>query len=355
MNLCNLYGQRGAMVTALCYLGGIFSLTTPRATVPPSPRSYRDDAALLFVVLVWGINFPVIKVALAVMHPHVVNIFRFLVSAAVLGGLYAGRSSTWRAGFFAPLRTHARQIILLGLLGYVVYQISFIMGVNRTTAGSAALIMASAPLWTAVLSRLAGYERLSYTAWAGLLVSLVGTGLVVATGAEPALRGSLVGNLLMLAAAILWGAYTAFNKSVVHDISPTGATFFGILVALPFLLGIGSPYLDTVNWPGVSWWVWGAIVFSGGLSTGIAFAIWNTAVKHVGASHTAVYSNLVPFVALIGGVVVLGETVSWIQIAGGGLIIAGLVMMRRTHQKRRTARERAADAGASALEADDAR
>ncbi len=318
-----------------------------------SDSTYRHDLALLFVVLVWGVNFPVLKAALAVMHPHVINIFRFMVSAVVLGGIYATRTDTWETGFFAPIRTHLREIVLLGVLGYVIYQVSFIVGVNHTTAGSAALIMAATPLWTAVISRIAGYERLGYLVWVGLLVSLVGTVLVVAAGAEnAALSSALGGNLLMLLASVLWGAYTALNKMVVHDVSPTGATFFGIVVALPLLVGIGTPYLDTVAWPQVSIWVWGAIIFSGGLSTGLAFAIWNTAVKNVGASNTAVYNNLVPFVALIGGALFLDEPVSWIQLVGGVLIIGGLFIMRRDRQRRMDAMDRVATEGVSSLESD---
>lgn len=318
-----------------------------------SSRASRSDLALLFVVLVWGVNFPVLKAALAVMHPHVINIFRFAVSALVLGGIYATRPDTWSTGFFAPIRTHLREIVLLALLGYVIYQVCFIVGVNLTTAGSAALIMAASPLWTAAISRLAGYERLGYLAWAGLLISLVGTGLVVVAGAErAALSGSLGGNLLMLLASVLWGAYTALSKTVVHAISPTGAAFFGIVVALPFLIGVGVPYLDTVAWPEVGVWVWGAIIFSGGLSTGLAFAIWNTAVKNVGASNTAVYNNLVPFIALIGGALFLNEPVAWAQLIGGALIIGGLVVMRHDRQRRVEAMDEVAREGVSALESD---
>ena len=311
-----------------------------------SSSPYRHDAALLLVVLIWGVNFPVLKAALGAIHPHVINVFRFIISAGTLGALYAAQRDTWDAGFFAPLRTHARQIVTLGL-------ISFIIGIDHTAAGSAALIMASAPLWTAILSRVAGYERLGYVAWLGLLISLVGTGLVIAAGADATLSGSLFGNLLMLLAAMLWGAYTAFNKTVVHDVSPTGATFFGILVALPFLAAIGLPYIDTVDWSAVNGWVWGAIVFSGGLSTGIAFAIWNTAVKAVGASNTAVYSNLVPLVALLGGLVVLDESITWPQMVGGGLIIGGLFVMRWEQRRKQQALEQVARYGAATLPRDD--
>lgn len=113
----------------------------------------------------------------------------------MLGGIYAARADTWEAGFFAPLRTHARQIAMLGLLGYVIYQVSFIVGVNHTTAESAALIMAASLLWTAMFSRVADCERLGNGAWAGLVISPVGTELVVIAGAEAAaLSGSLAGS-----------------------------------------------------------------------------------------------------------------------------------------------------------------
>ena len=297
----------------------------------PERTARSSDLALLAVVLVWGANFPILKWALAAMPAHVMNVFRFLVSALALGAVYAWRMRNAKASLLAPFRTHGRQLVVLGLLGYVVYQVSFIVGIDNTTSGSAALIMASAPLWTAVQSRIAGYERLQPWAWAGLALSLVGTGLVVAagSGAVGIGAGSLFGNAMMLAAAAFWGAYTAYNKSVVHEVSPTGATFAGVVVALPVLLAVSGPYWSAVQWQRVDVWVWIAIVFSGGLSTGLAIAVWNTAVKRVGASNTAVYGNLVPFVALLGGVVFLGEPITGPQIVGGTLIIGGVVLVRR--------------------------
>lgn len=290
----------------------------------------------MLVVLMWGINFPVIKIALEVMPPFVANVFRFATSVLVLGGFYLAQKDP-EEPLFAPMRTHGRRIAALGLLGHVAYQVCFILGVHWTTAGSAALIMAAAPLWTALISQMRGYERLPAAAWAGLLVSLLGTLLVIATGADLA-GGTFAGNLLMLAASFLWGAYTAFNTAIVREVSPAAFAFFGILVALPFLVALGVPGFDAVRWADVGPGVWAALVFSGGLSTGVAYLIWAAAVRNVGASNTAVYNNLVPFVALLGGALLLGEAVTLMQIAGGALIIGGLVTMRR---QRRHATEEA--------------
>ena len=312
----------------------VLSISLSAMAPSSSSRSWLADLSLVSVVFIWGANFPILKAALAAMHPFVLNIFRFSISVALLGGIYL-----WRRGdrsFWAPMRTHGWSIVGLGLAGYFVYQILFIVSVNNTTAGSAALIMAGAPLWTALIGRISGLEVLRGLAWVGLFLSLAGTALVILDGANNAAltESSLFGNVTMLIGAVVWGGFTTYNKAIVHDVSPLGVTFFGLLVALPLLVGVGVPYWDTVQWAEVDTWVWWAILYSGALSTGIAFLIWNNAVKTVGPSNTAVYNNLVPFVAVLGGAWFLGEAIAPLQIAGGTLIIGGVVWMRHVRRQR---------------------
>ena len=291
--------------------------------------SWKNDVALLGVVLIWGVNFPVIKVPLEVMPPFAANVFRFTASALFLGVFYAVRTD---GPLLRPMQTHGARIAALGLLGHVAYQVCFILGVDWTTAGSAALIMAASPLWTALTSQVRGYERLPAAAWGSLLVSLAGTALVIVAGADLS-GGTLVGNLLMLAASMFWGVYTAFNTTVVNEVSPSGFAFLSILVALPMLFALGVPHFGAVEWNAVGAVEWSALIFSGVFSTGVAYLIWAAAVKNVGASSTAVYSNLVPFVALLGGALLLDEAVTLSQVLGGVLIISGLVGLRRSRRK----------------------
>lgn len=301
----------------------------------PASRSARSDAALLVTVLIWGMNFPIIKVALGPMPPFVVNALRFIVSAVVLGGVHAWQARGRPGAFWAPVREHGRTILWLGLLGYVGYQFLFIIGVDATSAGSAALIIASAPVWTAVFARTLGFEHLPLGAWGGLALSLAGTALVVfaGAGATDFSQDSLFGNVLMLTAALAWAGYTVLSRPVLAtDVSATGLAFFGIVAALPFLWGLGLTATDEIVWAEVDAKVWAALLYSGGLSTGIAYALWNVGVRLVGPSQAAIYSNLVPVVALVSGSMLLGETITPFQLLGGALILSGLWLMRRARR-----------------------
>ena len=298
----------------------------------PPTRSGRPDLALLITVLIWGLNFPIIKVALGPMPPFVVNALRFSVSAVVLGVLYATKLRGRSDGFWAPMRAHGRTIIGLGLLGYVAYQFLFIVGVDATSAGSASLIVSSSPVWTAVFARLLGFEHLPLGAWGGLVLSLAGTALVVLAGAGAGAgaltEDTLLGNGLLLVGALAWAGYTVLSRPILAtDVSATGLAFFGILVALPFLWSLGVTEWGEVVWADVDGWVWAALLFSGGLSTGLAYALWNAGVRGVGPSQAAIYNNLVPVVALASGALLLGERVTLYQLLGGALIIGGLMLI----------------------------
>jgi drug/metabolite transporter (DMT)-like permease len=191
--------------------------------------------------------------------------------------------------------------------------------------------MATNPIWTALLSWGRGDEAINAWGWGGLLLALGGTALVVAAGSadEAAGVGTLFGNGMMLLAAVAWGSYTALSKQVVDHLAPSATAFFGVLFALPVLAAVGAAYEATVAWHQVGAAAWGALLFSGGLAVGLMFVLWNRGVRRVGSSNTAVYYYLVPVVGLAVGVVALGEPVTPAQIAGGSLILAGLVLVRR--------------------------
>lgn len=289
------------------------------------------EAGLLAVVLVWGVNFAVIKVPLEVAPPFTVNALRFAVSLVVLGALHLRQSRSRGVSPFVTFQAGGVWgVVGLGLLGILIYQVAFILGVDRVSAGTAALLIATSPAWTALTAHLLKQERLLALGWAGFAASLGGVVLVVVGNPAAALEGERSGLVLMLAAALAWGVYTTLARPVLdRGATPTGLTFWGIVVSAPGLLALAAPEAASVDWGAFDVWDVAALLFSGGLSTGLAYAIWNTSVQTVGASKTAAFSNLVPVVGVVAGVVIWGERVTLPQVVGGALIVVGVIVVRR--------------------------
>jgi len=281
------------------------------------------------------------KLVLDVMHPHVINVFRLLSAGFVLLIMHVKRQNALGQNILQPLFDYPKELVTIGIMGWFLYQIVFIIGLNNTTAGTAALIMASLPLWTALISIGMNVEKLNSVGWIGIGVTMIGTAAVILTG-----KGSvdistsfLFGNLMMLTAAMLWGLNTVLTRKLVHRVTPVGITFIGLIVALPLIGLVSIPFWNTVDWGGVTWVIWLAIVFSGSLSTGLAIVAWNYAVKKVGASHTSAFQNLVPLVALLASFLILNEQIVFWQIVGGAFTIAGLVIMRHGRAVGRTEKQ----------------
>ena len=301
-----------------------------------SISSLRHDLSLLGVVLIWGLNFPILKVVLRDMDPHALNLFRLWISVFALGLMHFAHQRKAGRPFFAPLRAHFRKLFILGITGYFLYQVCFIEGLSRTTAGSAALIIATAPVWTAVLASTLRIEIIRPPEWLGIGATLAGAAIIVAGGRGVIQFGSEThaGNLILVLASICFGTYTTLCKPLTRLVNPSGIALMGLLFALPFLTAVGLSNLHRVNWDAMTGWHWAAITYSGSLSTGITIALWNNAVKAIGAAHTSVYANLVPVIALLLGATLLGEPVTGIQLLGGGFILGGLYVVRRQRTRR---------------------
>ena len=285
-------------------------------------------------MLFWGLNFAVIKIPLAVMPPLVVNVLRFALSAVVLGAIHAAHCRQRGVPVTVTFRAGPWAILGLGLLGQVVYQVGFILGIDRTTAGAAAILIAASPLVTAAAGHVLGVDRLRRLGWVGFLVSLAGVALVVLAkptdaAAHPGV-GDPLGIALLLGAAVAWGLATVWSRTLLdRGATAVGLSFWGVLTAVPVLLAIAVPDLLSMSWAAAGPAEWSAIVYSGVLSTGVAYWLWYDAVQRVGPSRAAAFSNLTPFVGVAAGVAFLGEPIVPLQVAGGVFVIAGLVVMRR--------------------------
>ena len=295
---------------------------------------YRPDAALVGVAMIWGLNIPIMKIGLDRIDPYVFNAIRLTLSTVVLAVCAQAERR-----YTVQLKPSVSGIHLLiyGILASGLYQLLFLLGIDRTTSGNTAMIMATVPMWTALLARVLIGERLIPLAWCGLIVALIGTATVALQNADVTAGSAyLQGNLCVLGAALVWSAATVFSRPMLTLISPLQLAASAAVITWPlhllFAVGRYENSLSSLQ----STDIWLIIAYAGILSSGLALPMWNLGVRHAGAAHAAIIQNLIPIVAILAAWVWRNETASPTQIFGGGLILTGLVIMRSGRQIRHT-------------------
>ncbi len=308
------------------------SATTDTVTEPQGlAATYWPDASLLGVALIWGINIPIMKNGLDQIDIFVFNAVRLAISAAVLA-LFAWqerrRSRTSVGGISVS------QLLVYAVMVSAAYQLLFLLGIARTTSGNTALIIATVPMWTALLARIFLGEKLRRIAWWGLSVALAGTVIVALQRSDLATgREHLLGNFIVLGAALMWSGGTVYSRTLLAKISPVRLSAAAAALALPlhvlFAAGRYESSLPALR----SLELWGIIIYSGVFSTGLALPMWNLGVRHAGAAHAAVIQNLIPLIAIVAAWLTRGESATAAQLFGGALILGGLVTMRLGRQR----------------------
>lgn len=292
---------------------------------PPSARPrVSPDLAILVLVLIWGVNFPVVKAILEQFRPLAMNGLRFALGAAVLvpfvlrtGGLRRFERSDWPA------------LLGLGVLGNTLYQILFVYGIHLTLAGNAALMLAVSPAFVTLLSALLRHEHVRAAGWIGVALSVSGIGFVLAgTSGIRFGADTLRGDLVMLLAAAAWSVYTVGASPLVRKYGALPVTGVTMWIGATFLLLVSTPSLVAQDWSRTTGLGWLMLVGSAVFAIGVSYVAWYHGVEHLGSARTAVYSNTVPIVALVTAWLTLGETPGALQLVGAALIVGGVLLTR---------------------------
>jgi drug/metabolite transporter (DMT)-like permease len=288
----------------------------------------RADGFLLLTMMLWGVNFSVVKFALAELPPLAFNGIRFLIAAGTMLvlALLTGRRLTFES-------RHLVHLVGLGLVGNTAYQLFFVFGIASTTADNTSLIYATLPAWVALIGTIFGLERVAAWGWLGIGLSLLGIALIVFGSDHSAhfrLGGpSLKGDLLILIGTICWATYTLLMRPMTIHYSAVSVTSFSTAIGTIPLALLAVPSWRELEWTGVSFSAWAAVAASGIFAIGIAYFLWNYGVSRLGSARTSLHSNLAPPIALLTAWVWLGETFRPLQWLGTFLVLTGVVLARR--------------------------
>jgi drug/metabolite transporter (DMT)-like permease len=291
----------------------------------------RLDAAMLLLVVIWGVNFPIIKGAFADLPPFVFNGLRFAGAGVLL--LLILR---WLEGPVRIDRADLRGLVLLGLLGHAGYQTLFIAGLARTTAGHSSIILAMVPLFVGALGAALGIERPSARMWIGLVLAFAGVVVLVRsrTGLAGG-AGTLAGDLITLAGALCWATYTVISRPYLARYSALRLTTITLVFGLPFIFASAVPGMLRMEWSAVGLGAWGALAFSAVFAVVVSYVIWYTSVQIVGSARTAAFSNLIPIVALLSAWMILREPIGVPQVIGAAVVLFGVWLARVEGPSRR--------------------
>ena len=279
-------------------------------------------------MVVWAANFIVVKAALDILPPVGFTFLRYLLAAVTLVLLLR-----WTEGAIRVPRPGVGRILLLGGLGFGLYQILWTVGLQTVPAGDSALIIASTPVFVAVIAVLVGTDTLSPVRAVGVGLSFLGVAIVVGAGVGIELSGSPVGFALTLGAALCWATYTALGARVLRRHSPlvltTWATIGGTFVLAPIGLGqLLSPGAVHIGDTGDLVPIIVAIAYSGILAAALANIVIFEGIKHLGPTRITTIQSLVPAFAVVLAFIVLGEPIRPGQVVGGAIIVLGVALTR---------------------------
>ncbi|HEY8641382.1 MAG TPA: DMT family transporter [Candidatus Dormibacteraeota bacterium] len=284
----------------------------------------RTDAVALAVVTVWGVNFAFLKIAVDQFQPLAFNFLRFAGMLVLAWAVVAVR----RSPVTIP-RTDVRRVVAAGIVGYTGYITLSIVGLGFTTAFSNAVLIAAAPIFTALLLWAWRVEAIGGVRALGLAISLAGVSAFVADKLGHGVGGAGLGDILSLAAAALYAGYTVLLKPLLARHPATSVTAWTLTAGAIPVFAICLPALLGQDWARVQWTGWAVLGWSIVGPVYVAWTLWSWVTARAGVARTNAFMFLVPVVGGAASVVLTGEGMGPAKLLGAGLVMAGLILVRR--------------------------
>jgi drug/metabolite transporter (DMT)-like permease len=302
-----------------------------KVQTPPLRRPVAVLCALASV-LIWGVNYPAMKVAFREIDPLAFTGWRFLIATSLLVLEAVAR----REPLLPP--PGARGLgVLLALSGVGIYQWFYALGLASTSGFNASLLNSVSPLISVLLVVLLGWERFSALGAAGSAIAWTGVALFVRSTHGEGL-GSTKGNLFCLAAAFFWALFNVVSSRVPGRMSPSTAqavTFAGGTVVV---LSYALPGMLRQDYRHVGATSWTILVLSAILPLALAFRLWPAAIASLGVAQASSFGFLVPVLAGVTSALWTGETFDAAKVLSALVVLAGLALTQVGGQLRGTRR-----------------
>jgi len=299
--------------------------------------------ALAIVYVVWGSTYIGIELAVRTMPPFLMASMRFLIAGPLLYAWATRRGDRSDR----PTARHWLSAFLIAAPMLAIGNAAVGWAEQTIDTGTASLIIASVPLWMALLDRVFYAQRLARTMVIGLVVGFGGVGLLVAPG------GSGAGDsraILLVFSSLAWALGSLYSRQAPQPQRPLVAaamqmTAGGLILAVVSAVsgeasGFHVSQVSVESWLGLAY-----LVVAGSL---IAYTAYMWLLREVPTSLVGTYAYVNPVVAVMLGTVVLGEPLTWRTLVGGGVILASVALIVSAPKPRGAAERRRAAVAARA-------
>lgn len=279
--------------------------------------------ASLLTIVVWGANFSITKSVYPAATPAGFLFARYLLMSACAVALLL-----WRFGTQWPRvgRDDFIALLKLAVWGHVVHVSLVTFGIHWSTAFSSSLILACGPIWTLLILRWSGIERLGRAQVIGLGVALAGVALFLSDKLFAGTWRAGAGDLVLLAASSLFSYYTVAAKPLTERLGGVVVMTYALLLAAPLLVLGTLPWAVQVDWSVMSAWHWGGLLWATIVSAFIGWLVWAWVNAARGVGRTAPLMYLMPPVAGVIAWFATGERFTAIKVLGAIVTLAGVAI-----------------------------
>ena len=273
----------------------------------------RDRALLLFVIFVWGMNFPIAKLGFTELPPLLVTAARFALVAALL------------VPFVAFPRGRIGQLLFVGVtLGSMHFSLMF-LGLSRLDSATVAIASQLTVPFAALLAAVVFNDYLGWRRALGMSIAF--SGVAVMSG-EPRIFEDPFPMVAIVLASLLWAVA---NIQIKRLVGLDGMVLNGWMALF------AAPQLLIISWlvEGESWsrattagfWGWGAVIYMAVLVTIVGYGLWYRLLAAYPVNLIMPYTLLMPVIGVAAGIGILGEPFTWPVAIGGALTLFGVAII----------------------------
>jgi len=282
------------------------------------------NAAAGLAAILFGASVVAVRIAVRDIPPLTLALVRFGQGSLVLLVAIAA----FRRDLLRIDRRDLPYLALLGAIFFAVFPVTFNVGMRYVDASHGALLLATMPLWTLIISRFAARDQLSVRQSIGVLTSLLGVAVVMADRVGGS-STSVTGNLLLIATAICGAIYNVLAKRMLGRYAGITVTLYAMLIGTVFLAPASlverAPRLDALSAETVA-----MVVFLGVFGGAVSFSLWTSALRRLSPTQVAVYINLNPIAATLLAAAMLQEHLSRTFLFGFVGVVTGVMIVNWT-------------------------